>query len=380
MILFKTFLTLLKRDYKTLLIHFLVFAVFGTLVAVNNAKVSQNIFTDAKINVAVIDHDRSQLSEAVHRYIRDVQHEVDLKTEDPEKINDAVRFELADFALIIPKGFSKDPGQNKPEYISNGHSASAALMDQKISVYIDDVNAYMESGLSQEEAIEKTDAVVRKDVRVDLLSTDQGKDKSFLYYLFAFAAYGLLMVMCESIGMVMSHLQESETRKRIDVSPYGFRRQGRELILGIVVTALICIVPFIAFAAIAGMVNGVMSKFWLYTLNFCFLLPAGVGLAFFVSSASPNINVLNILANSLVLPMCFISGVFITRDLMSSATLKVGRFTPLYWFVEGNELINKSGASSLPVKQFAACAIIQLLFAAVFIAAGLVIKKVKDRT
>ena len=40
MILFKTFLTLLKRDYKTLLIHFLVFAVFGTLVAVNNAKVS----------------------------------------------------------------------------------------------------------------------------------------------------------------------------------------------------------------------------------------------------------------------------------------------------------------------------------------------------
>ena len=234
MILFKTFLTLLKRDYKTLLIHFLVFAVFGTLVAVNNAKVSQNIFTDAKINVAVIDHDRSQLSEAVHRYIRDVQHEVDLKTEDPEKINDAVRFELAGFALIIPKGFSKDPGQNKPEYISNGHSASAALMDQKISVYIDDVNAYMESGLSQEEAIEKTDAVVRKDVRVDLLSIDQGKDKSFLYYLFAFAAYGLLMVMCESIGMVMSHLQESETRKRIDVSPYGFRRQGRELILGIV--------------------------------------------------------------------------------------------------------------------------------------------------
>lgn len=391
MTIFKTFLRLVRRDWIMILIYLGIFAGMGPAVASSNATVQENAFSDSKISVYVLDNDQSSLSAQVSAFLDENETIVDLGTSDLRKINDSIRFGLADAAVIIPEGYEKEflrkaasatsrAGETEaavtqetktaavPEakgaadssvegaenstaegtsnslirYISSGNSAGSVLLSQKIETFLRDVKAYRQLGSSIEEAAQKALEVTGKaeSAEVTLLASDKTEGHGYLYYLFNFAGYGLLMVLCEVIGIVYGHFRNEETMRRIDVSSYGFARKNREIILGIFVSALILFLPFALLPLLFAGGQPDQSKFLLYTLSLLILLVPGVGLGFLINALSKNDSQVNILANSIVLTMCFLSGLFIPRELLSPGTLKVARVLPLYWYVEANEYVN----------------------------------------
>lgn len=383
MTVFKVFLTIFKRNWKSLIIYLIVFVVFGSISASANADTMKKSFESRSLNVAIIDNDKSGLSRAVTDYIKKDDKKVDLKTNNLKKINDYIRFGIADYAVVIPKGYQDNIGNGDSEikYIAGETTTSEAIMTRKLNTYINDVKAYKQSGLSIDKSIDKakiaTDVASDSDVKMISPEVKQGTD--ILCFLFNFASYGLYMILCESIGMVLVAIRDEDVRNRISISAYSYLRENAEIVLGILVSALIMVVPFIAYSAYSGMASPEYGKIGYYVLNLLITMLPGISIGYLISSLTNDDSIINLISNSVVLTMSFISGVFISKEILSVGVLKFARFFPMYWFVEGNDVINNNPVGNILGYDFAVCAIMQLLFAVVILAAGLAINRIKER-
>ena len=83
--------------------------------------------------------------------------------------------------------------------------------------------------------------------------------------------------------------------------------------------------------------------------------------------------------NMLVLSMSFFCGVFIDIQFLSPAIVKFAHFLPLYWYTAAIRLINDTPADRILGKTFYEYLLIEVLFAGIFFAAGLIISKKKEQ-
>lgn len=383
MTVFNAYLTIFKRKWKSLIIYLVIFVVFGNMSARANADTMKKSFESRSLNVSIIDNDKSELSKAVTKYIKSGDKIKNLKTNDLKKINDYVRYGLVDYALIIPKGFQAGVDNNGPEikYISGGTTSSEAIMTRKINTYINDVKAYNKSGSTITESIDKTRIAVAEasDSKVRLVSTEVKQDKDLLYHLFNFAAYGMYMLISESIGMVLVRIKEKDVRTRINISSYSYLKKNMEIILGILISSILGVSVFAGYSALTGTASQEYGKILFYCLNLFITMLPGMSIGYFIGSISEEDNIINLIANSLILTMSFISGVFVSRDILSAGVLRFARFSPMYWYVEGNGVINDNPIGNILGSDFMVCAIMQLLFAVVIMVAGLIINRIRER-
>ena len=383
MTVFNAYLMIFKRKWKSLIIYLVIFVVFGNMSARANADTMKKSFESRSLNVSIIDNDKSELSKAVTKYIKSGDKIKNLKTNDLKKINDYVRYGLVDYALIIPKGFQAGVDNNGPEikYISGGTTSSEAIMTRKINTYINDVKAYNKSGSTITESIDKTRIAVAEasDSKVRLVSTEVKHDKDLLYHLFNFAAYGMYMLISESIGMVLVRIKEKDVRTRINISSYSYLKKNMEIILGILISSILGVSVFAGYSALTGTASQEYGKILFYCLNLFITMLPGMSIGYFIGSISEEDNIINLIANSLILTMSFISGVFVSRDILSAGVLRFARFSPMYWYVEGNGVINDNPIGNILGSDFMVCAIMQLLFAVVIMVAGLIINRIRER-
>ena len=383
MTVFNAYLTIFKRKWKSLIIYLVIFVVFGNMSARANADTMKKSFESRSLNVSIIDNDKSELSKDVTKYIKSGDKIKNLKTNDLKKINDYVRYGLVDYALIIPKGFQAGVDNNGPEikYISGGTTSSEAIMTRKINTYINDVKAYNKSGSTITESIDKTRIAVAEasDSKVRLVSTEVKHDKDLLYHLFNFAAYGMYMLISESIGMVLVRIKEKDVRTRINISSYSYLKKNMEIILGILISSILGVSVFAGYSALTGTASQEYGKILFYCLNLFITMLPGMSIGYFIGSISEEDNIINLIANSLILTMSFISGVFVSRDILSAGVLRFARFSPMYWYVEGNGVINDNPIGNILGSDFMVCAIMQLLFAVVIMVAGLIINRIRER-
>lgn len=383
MTVFNAYLMIFKRKWKSLIIYLVIFVVFGNMSARANADTMKKSFESRSLNVSIIDNDKSELSKAVTKYIKSGDKIKNLKTNDLKKINDYVRYGLVDYALIIPKGFQAGVDNNGPEikYISGGTTSSEAIMTRKINTYINDVKAYNKSGSTITESIDKTRIAVAEasDSKVRLVSTEVKQDKDLLYHLFNFAAYGMYMLISESIGMVLVRIKEKDVRTRINISSYSYLKKNMEIILGILISSILGVSVFAGYSALTGTASQEYGKILFYCLNLFITMLPGMSIGYFIGSISEEDNIINLIANSLILTMSFISGVFVSRDILSAGVLRFARFSPMYWYVEGNGVINDNPIGNILGSDFMVCVIMQLLFAVVIMVAGLIINRIRER-
>jgi ABC-2 type transport system permease protein len=92
-----------------------------------------------------------------------------------------------------------------------------------------------------------------------------------------------------------------------------------------------------------------------------------ISISFFIGTLVKRKEIINAIANVLGMGMAFISGIFVPVELLSPQVLKIGSFTPTYWFAEANskiyELANYTGESLMQILPDMA---VQLGFAVLF--------------
>ena len=113
--------------------------------------------------------------------------------------------------------------------------------------------------------------------------------------------------------------------------------------------------------------------------RFAALMVVGISFAFFLGTISQDEGVIELVSNMVFLGMSFISGVFVTRDFMSESVLKVAHFLPVYWYVSGTEQIDTAKVSEIWGSGLVGSLAMQLLFALLFMGAGFVVARKKER-
>ena len=81
----------------------------------------------------------------------------------------------------------------------------------------------------------------------------------------------------------------------------------------------------------------------------------------------------------MVLSMSFLCGVFVDTEFLSDKIVKIAHFMPLYWYTTAIKFINDTPVNDIWSRKFGTYIFIEILFALVFIFAGMIISRKKEQ-
>ena len=384
MSVFNAILKSTKACIVSIIVYFSVFVLFGNISAKATASTKDTMFEDSVVTVAITDNDNSALSRGLVDYLKETENVVDPQTTSIKEMNDNVRFLIYDYALIIPEDYSERARAGETEdlleYVAPGATAPQFLLTEKIRTYMQDVMVYLNSDYSEDEAIAltKENMIELSETKARVIDTSDENHRSFYTGMFTFNGYTLLMILCISISSVLGFTKDIDVKNRINVSGMHFKTKNAATIaavfcIGIVITAAVTIV-----VGLMGLSDS-NEKLLFYCINVFALMLIGIGMAYMISAITTNENIINMVTNMFVLSMSFFCGVFIDLQFLSPAIVKFAHFLPLYWYTAVIRLINDTPADKILGKTFYEYLLIEILFASIFFAAGLIISKKKEQ-
>ena len=384
MSVFNAILKSTKACIVTIIVYFSVFVLFGNISAKATATTKDTMFEDSIVKVAITDNDNSALSRGLIEYQNETEDVVDPQTTSIKEMNDNVRFLIYDYALIIPDDFSERVKNGETEdlleYVAPGATAPQFLLTEKIRTYMQDVMVYLNSSYSEDEAIAltKENMIKLSDTKASIMDNADENHRSFYTGMFTFNGYTLMMILCISISSVLSFTKDVDVKNRISVSGMHFKTRNFAIIaavfcIGIVITAAVTVV-----VGLMGL-SDTNGKFIFYCIDVIALMLVGLGMAYMISAITTNENIINMVTNMFVLSMSFFCGVFIDIQFLSPAIVKFAHFLPLYWYTAAIRLINDTPVDKILGKTFYEYLLIEILFAGIFFAAGLIISKKKEQ-
>ena len=384
MSVFNAILKSTKACLVSIIVYFSVFVLFGNISAKATATTKDTMFEDSIVKVAITDNDNSALSRGLVEYLNETEDVVAPQTTSIKEMNDNVRFLIYDYALIIPDDFSErvKNGENEDllEYVAPGATAPQYLLTEKINTYMKDVMVYLNSGYSEDEsiAVTKENMIKLSDTKASIMDNADENHRSFYTGMFTFNGYTLLMILCISISSVLGFTKDADVKNRISVSGMHFKTRNFAIIaavfcIGIVITAAVTVV-----VGLMGLSN-TNGKFIFYCIDVIALMLVGLGMAYMISAITTNENIINMVTNMFVLSMSFFCGVFIDIQFLSPAIVKFAHFLPLYWYTAAIRLINDTPVDKILGATFFEYLLIEVLFAGIFFAAGLIISKKKEQ-
>ena len=384
MSVFNAILKSTKACIVTIIVYFSVFVLFGNISAKATATTKDTMFEDSIVKVAITDNDNSALSRGLVEYLNETEDVVDPQTTSIKEMNDNVRFLIYDYALIIPDDFSERVKNGETEdlleYVAPGATAPQFLLTEKIRTYMQDVMVYLNSSYSEDEAIAltKENMIKLSDTKASIMDNADENHRSFYTGMFTFNGYTLMMILCISISSVLSFTKDVDVKNRISVSGMHFKTRNFAIIaavfcIGIVITAAVTVV-----VGLMGL-SDTNGKFIFYCIDVIALMLVGLGMAYMISAITTNENIINMVTNMFVLSMSFFCGVFIDIQFLSPAIVKFAHFLPLYWYTAAIRLINDTPVDKILGKTFYEYLLIEILFAGIFFASGLISSKKKEQ-
>ena len=344
---FKVSLKILKKNLPSLLIYLIVFLVLSVIFS-SVAKEQESEYSDfetVKTSVAFFQDESTPLVEAFKDELAKSAIFVETK-DDYDAIMDALYFRSVSYVIRIPEGFT--------EKIMNGEdvqlekrtvagSISNTYTDLAINNYFNTARLYIsqEPDLSQEELASKVALSLdhKTEITVDKssISTDTfGYGKFFFNYL----AYSLVSILITGTSIVMIVWKNQELYRRTEVSPLkrGTINMGKLLALALF-TVMTWFILVVAYFFLSGKFAFDIQLVLYLANSFVFAFMA-LWLSFLIGTLLKSRNAISAASNVLSLGPSFISGVFVPQELLGQNVLSIAKFTPTYWYVTANNMID----------------------------------------
>ena len=344
---FKVSLKILKKNLPSLLIYLIVFLALSVIFS-SVAKEQESEYSDfetVKTSIAFFQDESTPLVEAFKEELAKSAIFVETK-DDYDAIMDALYFRSVSYVIRIPEGFT--------EKIMNGEdvqlekrtvagSISNTYTDLAINNYFNTARLYItqEPDLSQEELADKVslslDHKTEITVEKSSISTDAfGYGKFFFNYL----AYSLVSILITGTSIVMIVWKNQELYRRTEVSPLkrGTINMGKLMAL-----ALFTVMTWFILVAAYFFLSGKFAfdiQLLLYIANSFVFAFMALWLSFLIGTLLKSRNAISAASNVLSLGPSFISGVFVPQELLGQNVLSIAKFTPTYWYVTANNMID----------------------------------------
>lgn len=156
MTVFKGYMLLAKRNIKGIIVYFTIFTGIAVAMGMSrNGKFSS--FTATKLNIAVVDRDRSECSEEVVRFLKK-NHHVTEASYDPSALQERLYYENVKLVVCIQKGFEKDTLSGKGggiEYTQNPGEYNGMYVEAQLNRLVQNMKQYYDAGYSVSESYDK---------------------------------------------------------------------------------------------------------------------------------------------------------------------------------------------------------------------------------
>lgn len=379
MSVFKTFFKITRSNIKVLLIYFAVSITMSILLS-RFGTTEVAIFTQEKINVAVIDNDDSEVSRALAKYVELSQNLVEVDR-DIDSLQNALYFNTVDYLIVVPEGFGESTvgdGNVKLQVTTAPNSFKGIYEDMQIEQFVTNYKCYMLLGLDADETFEKTIDNLSIDTKTDTLIDDNTADERPAYYsFFLYMAYGFIAVILHAIGSIMVAFNKEEIEKRMNCSSLPLAKKNLFMILGNLIVTLIVWgiynVICLAFNRDALLADGMYPYYLLNSFVFALVCLA---LGYLVGILSKDDGHIAIFSVSFSMVFSFLGGIFVSIDFLSEGVKAVARFLPTYWYV-GNltKLSNNTLMTETLRQEFGKGIGIQLIFAVAVLAVAFMLSR-----
>ncbi len=377
---FKLYFKLLKSVAPALMLYGIVFVV---LSFINSSVQGQKTiaYQQEKIETAIVNYNEDSIF---------VQDMLDYLSEFCEfqyygysenELSDALFFRKVTYILTIPHDFGEDFLLGKDVSIkkkSVPDGIYAITVDNAINKYLNTARTYknMVPDITEKELISYIRKDISMEVKVAIEQKESSSNYNFYNNYFNTLAYIMLAGCILCIGMIMLSIQNVHVHRRNIVAPISTRNMDIQLIGGNLIFVLGFDFLFILFGVLFNKdksIDGNILLFWINTIVFSISVLA---ISYLVALSVKRKRANNAISIVLSLGLSFISGAFVPQYLLGDAVLKLASFTPVYWFVKGNNMIadlTEWNASNLRML-FNSMAI-QIGFAAAIFSLSMVISK-----
>jgi ABC-2 type transport system permease protein len=349
-------------------------------------KKSNEQFQSSKVRLMIINEDgQNRFIDGFTKYMESYATFVE-PVEGEEAIKDALFFRRAEYILTIPKGFTDHFLENenvtlKKQMIPD--SVEAISIDRAINNYLNMAKVYLKHmpEVNMDEVQDYIKLNLEQEVDVTFLTKMKEADTSsneFNKFYFNFLAYIMISIFITGVSIVMHSYHGLDIRRKHAASPLSNRNMNIQLIIANIIFILSYLVIFI----IAGFVlnkervlNMSMLLVWLNAVVFGL---AAFSMSYLVGITVKSRKAISAIATALSLIMAFLSGIFVPQEFLGASVLKIASFTPSYWYVKANLVLEKLTTYEWSaVSEVYGYMAIQLGFAAAIISVAMVISKRK---
>lgn len=380
MIVFKTFLKVLKSARVPIIMYTVFLVFFGTL---NMQTKDESIsFEPTKPDVLIINNDENVgITKNLIDYITKNATIAEVKT-DEDSIKDALFYRDANYVIYIPKNYRNDVlnGLNpKIEVKSSGNyeSSSAELLLKR---YIKVMNIYTSKYNDEVIIIDKINSNLSKDIGVEIVSKIDNKQLSNAAFYYNFTNYSLLAGCVYAVCLVLSTFRAVKISKRITISSMDYKKHNRLLLLSnglfsFVLWLIYVILSFIFVGDVMFTAHGI-----LYILNSFIFMLCALTIAFLIGNLITNKDTINGIINVVSLGSSFLCGAFVPAEFLPDAVLKIAHILPSYYYINNNDTLKGIQEINLEtLKPIIINMTIIIFFAILFIVLANVISKNKRK-
>ena len=383
MTVYKLYLKLIRRNFKSILLYLFIFVgIFFMFAIINSNNKTTNSFKEVKPTIAYIDEEQSNLSMNLKDYLATITKISDIDSAELGK--DALFFGDIAACIIIPDGFSEHFNNQQLTNIQieqREDESNAMLVQQYVNSYLQSVNTYQKNTtLSLDEIHAKIldDQSNKTEVAFAIANPETANDDVILRQLFFnYLSFICLSVTILMVGVVMHSMNNSEIRKRNLAAPIKSLSMNIQMVLGNLTFSIGLWVLFMII--ICAFSNNMFNSIgFTYMLNSLVFFLVALSIAFLaanliVNTAHPT-ELLSAITNILGLGMTFLGGAFVPQKLISDSVLAISRFTPTYWYVLANDKLVDLSQPTLEIFQYIG---IQSLFAVACFILSMVVYKNK---
>ncbi|MBQ8471934.1 MAG: ABC transporter permease [Bacilli bacterium] len=378
MIVFKTYLKILKKNLFIVILYTLFLIIFTGF----NIKSDDNNlnYKDIKPDILIINEDDSVgITKHLITYLEKNTNHVSIKN-DENSINDAIFYRDVSFIIYIPNNFHIN--YLTDDYlikIKSTNDYEAILANLYLEKYLKVLNNYKDL-FEESELLTKMDEVLDTSLEVNLTSklNTNSLNKAVIYY--NFLNYSLLATSLYIVSLILLSFNEPNIKKRIIISSMKINKLNRLLFLA---NSLFMMIIWIIYVLLSfGLIGKIM-----FTLNglvliinsFIFMIFT-LSLAIFIANLLKSKDSINGLTNVLSLGTSFLCGAFVPISYLPNSVLKFSKLLPSYYYIKTNEIIKTLEVINLnTLKPVIINIIVLISFIILFIVLNNIIsKKVKN--
>ena len=378
MTVFKGYMKVIRQSRWLILMYVAIFFAC-TLLMQSAAGKTEKSFQAESLKIGIADEDGGTFAMALRTYL-DNFHEVIPLENDISAMQEKLFYRDVEYIIRIPENFYQKcivSGEKLP-VTTVPDTYSGIYVDQQINSFLNNARTCQAAGFTEKEM---ADALVKDiPVKVELdTSMGSGETSRYIYY-FRYVPYLALALLGFVIGNVLLVFRKKGLKHRMLASPVSSRRQALEGILCMIVTGTALFVLIILVALIWYGKELCANGNWGYlVMNTAALFFVAVSIAYFSGSLVTNKDALTGTMNIISLGMCFLCGVFVPLDYISTGVKNVSQFLPVYWYETANEILGEftvlTGSAKIQIYQAVG---IQLVFGVVFVCLTLVVEKYRS--